>query len=141
MMSLVLSVCLSTAASQEVAHAEGFEALRERMRRTEMLVFERTLTPLQIDHERARRANDIAELASDLAAAAVALAESQAFRFDSDERRERFAARARHLADEASVLTQIAAEGQAGEIGRQLDRVGHACAGCHADFRPATGSK
>lgn len=132
-------LCTLTGAANagELSHADGIEALRERMRRMDALVFERVLTPLEIDHERMRRADEIADLASELAAAATELATASRETLPDDARRKRFLDNARRLGAEAAELRRLAAERRLGEVSAQIDRLGHTCAACHADFRPA----
>lgn len=134
---LLLAVVSGTAAAaDDVAHAAGMSALRERMRQLEALVFERTLTPLAIDRERARRADEISALAGELAAAAAALAETDRGALGGEDRRQQFLSNARRLGEEAAELARVAEERRVSVIAQQIDRLGEACAGCHADFRP-----
>lgn len=127
------------ASAVDPVHAGGMDELRERMRRLDALVFERTLSPLAIDRERSRRADEIALLAGELAAIAASLAKSGGIPSAGPARRERFVANARRLGEEAAALERAAAERQIDAIPVRIERLGHACAACHAEFRPAAG--
>lgn len=137
LLSVLIGAPWPVSLAADLAHTESMDTLRETMRRIDTLMFEGILTELDIDHERRRQVQAIATTAGQLAVAAAALANRDAGLLPDPDERRRFVDNAGHLGAAAATLETIAADGSISEVRAQIERVGHACAGCHADFRPA----
>jgi len=135
MCAFVAAIALAPALhAADASHATALAALRALMRQMDEYVHERTETELELDKQRLARAGELAALARRLAAEAAALAPATSADAAG---RARFVDNAHALADEAAELARVAEEGRYAELSPRLERLGHRCAACHVEFRPA----
>lgn len=132
----VLPLGAVAALAAELPHASGLESMRTTMRRIEALMYERTMTELEVARERGRQAARIAALADELALAATRLAAEEPEVLGPGADVDRFVANAEYLAAEAARLASLAEEGRFDALPAGLDRVVSACARCHVAYRP-----
>lgn len=121
-------------AATPAAHIEPALALPSLMRHLQEAVSRRTGTAAELEQLRQADTDAVARIATELAAGAQALA-MDATRDDGARRR--FIDNAHGLAEDAAELARLARARRYPELDAQFERVGHRCAGCHVDLRPA----
>jgi len=115
------------------AHLQPALALPALMRRLQEAVSGHTGTAPELEQLRQANTDEIARIATELAAGAQALAADAT---SDGAGRLRFAENAHALAADATELARLARARRYAELDAQFERVGHRCAGCHVDFRP-----
>ncbi len=116
-------------------HVVRSERLRLLMRSMESLMHDRIQSDLELDKERLKQADELAEAAGELAATAEAIAGASTYASLDDAARARFDAFVVELQREASELQRLARDGQFAPSAAQFDRMRHVCAGCHSLYR------
>lgn len=119
-------------AARPDAHIRPALALPTLMRRLQDAVSGHTGTAAELEQLRQADTDEIARIATELAAGAEALAKDAT---SDDGARRRFADNAHGLADDATELARLASARRYTELDAQFERVGHRCAGCHVDFK------
>ncbi|MGR9089316.1 MAG: hypothetical protein ACU85U_01905 [Gammaproteobacteria bacterium] len=116
-------------------HAVRSAELRRIMQRLEMLMQDRVQSDLALDMKRSDAADTLADVAGELAAAALSISTNDVAQALDEAARHQFYAYALELQREAGILRAAATEHRFVASVNQFQRLDHACAGCHSLYR------
>lgn len=116
-------------------HVVRSAELRRIMQRLEALMQDRVQSDLALDMKRINTADALADVAGELAAAALSISTNGVTESLDEVGRQQFHAYALELQREAEILRAAAAEHRFVASANQFQRLNHACAGCHSLFR------
>lgn len=116
-------------------HVVRSAELRRIMLQLETLMQDRIQSDLALDMQRMEAADALADVAGELAVAALSISTTAVTGSLDEAGRQQFQAYARELQREAEILRATAAEHRFIASANQFQRLNHACAGCHSLYR------